>query len=102
MAATYLQRVGDIYRVQVVVPAALRPLIGRQSLTKGLGTGDYDTARQRSRPYIAEFKAVIANARLRLHLGKGKKGLHVGGFANPQDGKHYWRTPPDIYESLNA
>ena len=63
----HLQRVRGNWRVQVKVPAALRPIIGRESLTKGLNCqGTRSEARVLSLPYVAAFLTQIAEAKGQL------------------------------------
>jgi integrase len=59
----YLQPINGKYRVRVVVPPELIPIIGQANLTKALGTGNEREAERLALPYIAEFMAKIDNAR---------------------------------------
>ena len=59
----YLQPVNGKYRVRVVVPPELIPIIGQANLTKALGTGNEREAERLGLPHIAEFMAKIDNAR---------------------------------------
>ena len=98
----HLQIVKGIYRVQIVVPVLLQPMIGKKTLVRSLGTSDYDTALRLARPHIAEFKQRIASARLRYQYGTKVKPQQFNGtgFGNPRDGKHYWLMPRAEYEKL--
>jgi hypothetical protein len=100
----HLQIVKAIFRVQIVVPVLLQPMIGKKTLVRSLGTSDYDTALRLARPHIAEFKQRIASARLRYEYGTKVKPQQFNGtgFGNPRDGKHYWLMPRAEYEKLNA
>jgi hypothetical protein len=57
-----LQLVRGRYRVRIVVPPALRPIIGKESLVKSLGTGNRAKADRLAVPYIAEFSTRVAEA----------------------------------------
>jgi DNA N-6-adenine-methyltransferase (Dam) len=59
---SHLQCVKGLYRVRIVVPPVLRPIIGRESLVKALGTGNRAKASRLAEPYIAEFKARLRRA----------------------------------------
>jgi integrase len=59
----YLQPVNGKYRVRVVVPDELIPIIGQANLTKALGTGNEREAERLAIPHIAEFLAKIEGAR---------------------------------------
>lgn len=59
---SYLQLVKGRYRVRMVVPAALRPIIGTGSLVKALGTGDRAQADHLAIPHVAEFNARLKAA----------------------------------------
>jgi integrase len=59
----YLQAVNGKYRVRVVVPPELIPIIGQANLTKALGTGNEREAERLALPHIAQFMAKIDNAR---------------------------------------
>ena len=91
-AVDHLQLVKGIYRVRMVVPRALRPIVGKGSLVKGLGTGDYATACQRARPYITEFRARLAAANSR----------HNRNVEPDNCMRRYWLTPPELHAQLDA
>lgn len=95
----HLQLVNGVYRVRIVVPPALRPLIGKESLVKSLGTGDYATASRRSIPYIAQFKTKLANARLGKHYHNNVKPRHFNGTDAMSDSPE-WFTPPMVFEAM--
>jgi hypothetical protein len=78
---SYLQLVKGRYRVRMVVPAALRPIIGTGSLVKALGTGDRAQADHLAIPHVAQF-----NARLKAAAAK------IANVGMPR----YWVTPPDL------
>ena len=59
----YLQPVNGKYRVRVVVPPELIPIIGQANLTKALGTGNEREAERLALPHLAQFMAKIDNAR---------------------------------------
>ena len=58
----YLQVVKGKYRVRMVVPPELRPIIGQANLTKWLGTGNEPEANRLSVPWIAKFQERIDKA----------------------------------------
>jgi len=59
---SYLQFVNGRYRVRIVVPPALRSIIGKESLVKSLGTGNRAKANRLAVPYVTEFAARLAEA----------------------------------------
>jgi integrase len=59
----YLQPVNGKFRVRVVVPDELIPIIGQANLTKALGTGNEREAGRLAIPHIAEFLKKIEGAR---------------------------------------
>jgi DNA N-6-adenine-methyltransferase (Dam) len=61
-AMDHLQLVNGEYRVRVVVPAALRPVVGKANLTKVLRTADPAKARELAAPVIAKFKTRLSRA----------------------------------------
>jgi hypothetical protein len=95
----HLQFVNGIYRVRIVVPPPLRPIIGKESLVKSLGTGDYATATRRSTPYIAQFKTKLASARLGKHYHNNVKPRHFNGTDALSDSPE-WFTPPIVFEAM--
>ena len=58
----YLQLVNGRWRVRVVVPPALRLVIGKSALVKGLGTGNRPKASRLAVRYLAEFRGILAEA----------------------------------------
>jgi hypothetical protein len=52
----YLQVVKGKYRVRMVVPPELPPIIGQANLTKWLSTGNEPEANRLSVPWIAKFQ----------------------------------------------
>jgi hypothetical protein len=58
----YLQLVKGKYRVRMVVPPELQPIIGKANLTKWLGTGNEPEANRLSVPWIAKFQETIDTA----------------------------------------
>jgi hypothetical protein len=62
----YLQVVKGKYRVRMVVPPELRPIIGQANLTKWLGTGNEPEANRLSVPWIAKFSESGQNAIARV------------------------------------
>src|SRR4051794_3095064 len=59
-----LRLVKGVYRVRLVVPPELRPIIGKESLIKSLGTSDRAEANRLAAPCVVDFKARVARARL--------------------------------------
>jgi hypothetical protein len=95
---SHLQLVKGVYRVRIVVPPALRPIIGQGSLVKSLGTSNRAKANLLAGPYIAEFKA-----RLR-HSGPKRKQYHNG--IKPRHGTDTlsdsleWFTPRIVFQAM--
>jgi hypothetical protein len=58
----YLQVVKGKYRVRIVVPPELQPIVGKANLTKWLGTGNKPEANRLSVPWIAKFQGAIDKA----------------------------------------
>jgi hypothetical protein len=77
----------------------LRPIIGKESLVKSLGTGDYATASRRSTPYIAQFKTKLANARLGKQYHNNIKPRYFNGTDALSDSPE-WFTPPIVFEAM--
>src|ERR1700674_3095103 len=64
----HLQKVKGSFRVRIVVPPELPPYLpppytGKKNLIKGLGTGNEREAKRLAVPYIADFLALIEQAR---------------------------------------
>jgi hypothetical protein len=105
---SYLQLVKGRYRVRMVVPAALQPVIGKASLVKALGTSDRAHADHLAVPYVAEFnerlKAAAAQMGVRHRL-KSQSARRI--LANARivianvNMPRYWVTPPDVYARLD-
>jgi len=60
MKTPYLQRIKGIWRVRVVVPPLLVPILGKTALTESTGTRDKQIAILRAAPIVAKFHAQIA------------------------------------------
>jgi hypothetical protein len=115
---SHLQLVNGRYRVRIVVPRALRPVIGRESLCKSLGTSDRAKANRLAAPYIAEFTARLAHAASQQHHYNGvwsrihsRSGLQYHNNVKPK--RHYnssdaesaaaqWLTPPKVFDVMGA
>jgi integrase len=65
-----LEKVANAYRVQLSVPARLRPIIGKAKLVKGLGTGDLTKANLLKLRVLHDFRSTLAAAERTL---KGQK-----------------------------
>jgi hypothetical protein len=55
-----MQRIKGIWRVRIVVPLLLVPILGKTALTESTGTRDKEKAILRAAPIIAKFQAQIA------------------------------------------
>lgn len=114
----HLQLVNGCYRVRIVVPPALRAVIGKESLIKSLGTGNRSQAGRLALPYIAEFKARIAEAANTANY-RLKRWGPVGGareyryhnnvkphrYFNATDlesARYEWFTPPKVFQALQV
>jgi hypothetical protein len=56
----HMQRIKGIWRVRIVVPPLLVPILGKTALTESTGTRDEQKAILRAAPIIANFQAQIA------------------------------------------
>jgi integrase len=65
-----LEKVANAYRVQLAVPARLRPIIGKAKLVKGLGTGDLAKANMLKLRVLHDFRKALHDAERKL---KGQK-----------------------------
>jgi hypothetical protein len=102
MTIDHLQLVNGIWRVRIEVPVALQPVIGKANLTKGLGTGDYDEACRRAKPYIADFQARIAKARKgRYWFHNNVKPRHFNGTGALSSSPE-WFTPPPVFTAMGV
>ena len=63
----YLQRIKGIWRVRVLVPIPLIPVVGKAVLLRSTGTRDKREANLRAVPIIAEFQAEITEAVRQLY-----------------------------------
>lgn len=63
MDTQHLERIKHRWHCVLDVPAALVPTVGRKRLRQSLGTTSLAEARQRRHPVLAEFQAVLADAR---------------------------------------
>jgi hypothetical protein len=61
-----LEKVANAYRVQLAVPARLRPIIGKAKLVRGLGTGDLTKANMLKLRVLHDFKQTLAAAERKL------------------------------------
>src|SRR5215472_17520055 len=77
----YLQVVKGKYRVRMVVPPELRPIIGQANLTKWLGTGNESEANRLSVPWIAKFQERIDKAAGRTTVLEELRSLDALGYA---------------------
>ena len=57
-----LEKVANSYRVQLSVPARLRPIIGKAKLVKGLNTGDLARANMLKLRVLHDFKKTLHDA----------------------------------------
>jgi hypothetical protein len=112
----HLQLVSGSYRLRIVVPPALRAVIGKESLVKSLGTGNRSQAGRLALPYIAEFKSRIAEAantaNYRLKAwGPVDRGGQYRYHNNVKPHRHFnatdvestsneWFSPPKVFEAL--
>ena len=117
---SHLQLVRGRYRVRIVVPPALRAIIGKESLVKSLGTGNRAKAERLAVPYIAEFSAMVAEAASAEHYNyhpKARFALDAFiGFQyhnNLKRKRHYnysdaktasseWYSPPRVFEAMGV
>jgi hypothetical protein len=76
----YLQLVKGKYRVRMVVPPELQPIIGKANLTKWLGTGNEPEANRLSVPWIAKFQERIDKAAGRTTALEELRGLDALGY----------------------
>lgn len=115
---SHLQLVNGRYRVRIVVPPALRPIIGRESLCKSLVTSDCAKANRLAAPYIAEFTARLAHAASQQDDYNGvwgridiRRGLQYHN--NVKRKRHYnssdagtasaqWFTPPKVFDVMGV
>jgi hypothetical protein len=58
----FLERHGTAWRVQVAVPASLRPIVGKRKLIHSLATESLAEANRLKWPHVTRFKAMLANA----------------------------------------
>jgi hypothetical protein len=56
---SYLQKISGTWRVRIVVPSLLVPIIGKANLTRPLGTPNKRKAKERAAPIIAKLLAEI-------------------------------------------
>ena len=77
----YLQVVKGKYRVRMVVPPELQPIIGKANLTKWLGTGNESEANRLSVPWIAKFQERIDKAAGRTTALAELRRLDALGYA---------------------
>jgi len=77
----YLQVVKGKYRVRMVVPPALQPIIGKANLTKWLGTGNEPEANRLSVPWLAKFQETIDKAAGRTTALAELRRLDALGYA---------------------
>jgi integrase len=61
-----LEKVAHAYRVQLSVPARLRPIIGKSKLVRGLRTGDLTKANLLKLRVLHEFKKTLHDAERKL------------------------------------
>jgi hypothetical protein len=110
--------VNGCFRVRIVVPPALRPIIGRESLCKSLGTSDRAKANRPAAPCIAEFTATLAHAASHQPDYNGvwsridvRVGLQYHQNVKPK--RHYnssdagtasaqWFTPPKVFDVMGV
>ena len=76
----YLQLVKGKYRVRMVVPPELQPIIGKANLTKWLGTGNEPEANRLSVPWIAKFQDRIDKAAGRTTVFEELRRLDMLGM----------------------
>ena len=67
MKTSHLQQIKGIWRVRIVVPPPLVPIVGKAVLLRSTGTHDKRKAKARSASIIAEFQAKIADAHRELY-----------------------------------
>jgi len=107
MGFAHLQLVNGVYRVRVVVPVALRDVIGQGSLVKGLGTPNYGQAARLAGPYIAAFKSKIASA-IRVHNSMGLqyhnnvKSTRHPNLTDAASHSREWYTPPRVFDAMGV
>jgi hypothetical protein len=65
----YLQRINGVWRVRIVVPPPLVPIVGKPVLLRSTGTHDKRKASVLAGPVIAEFVAKIGDAYHQLYGG---------------------------------
>jgi hypothetical protein len=63
---THLEKVANSYRVQLSVPARLRPIIGKAKLVKGLKTGDLARANMLKLRALHDFRKALHEAERKL------------------------------------
>jgi hypothetical protein len=61
-----LQEIKGGWRVRIVVPSALVPIIGKANLTRPLASRDRQKAKEEAAPFIAKFLAQIEDAKRHL------------------------------------
>lgn len=67
MKTPYLQRINGVWRVRIVVPPPLVPIVGKPVLLRSTGTHDKRKASMLAAPVIAEFGAKIIDAERQLY-----------------------------------
>ena len=67
MKTSHLQQIKGIWRVRIVVPPPLVPIVGKAFLLRSTGTHDKRKAKARAASIIAEFQAMIADAHRELY-----------------------------------
>ena len=90
----YLQVVKGKYRVRMVVPPELRPIIGQANLTKWLGTGNEPEANRLSVPWIAKFQETIDKAAGRNSILEELRRLDMLSYAEAME------QAPAVYAKL--
>ena len=94
------------------MPPALRPIIGKQSLVKSLGTGNRAKPNRLAVPYNTEFATKLAEAASERFEYNGVWGHpNTSRRSNVKQRRHYnssdlksatqeWFTPPRVFEAM--
>src|ERR1700719_1880287 len=93
----YLQLHKGFWRVRMVVPPSLVPIIGKGALLRGTGTADFDRAVRIAAPHVKRFTRIIRRARgLRPD-----EAVHIR-HSDRERRSSEWYTPPAVFAALEV
>ncbi|HEX3349377.1 MAG TPA: DUF6538 domain-containing protein, partial [Acetobacteraceae bacterium] len=92
-----------VYWVRKVVPAALRPAVGRRELMQSLRTKDPKEARSKAPAVLAQFEATLEAARLGGGAGRQVSLRDITALTGEWYRREWalWADEPDQYGPLD-